>query len=591
MGRARSGRISAAWHSCDFAKRTVSGRRARAAILGIAVLSFSAMATLEASAQSSVQPGTIEREFEKAPQAPRPTGTVKVPSLESQAAPANADSVKFVLKNVDIDGNSVLSDEVLARPFASMIGQDVSLAQIYAGANEITRMYASAGYALSLAFVPAQEVKDGMVRIRVVEGYIGEVEFQDERSFHSKLWGGFAARLQASRPLKTADLERYLLLANDLAGVEVKSVFERMEGDPGATKLVMMIERKLVDAGIEVNNRGSEAIGPVRVQLRGALNNLVGAEERVGFFGVRVPDGEELAYLAGRIDVPLTSDGLGFGFDISRSHSKVGEPILSVLDFQTDGWTGNAGFTYPIIRSRAQNLYASIGINYKDLTSEIVATVQSHDTMTVIVAGVDYDTHDRWGGLLQAVATLHIGLDVFDATQSNDPDSSRLGASGEFIRLEGSVSRLQSFRPWLHVYAQLDAQVAGGSLLVSEQCGYGGGNIGRGFDPYELAGDHCLMGLAEVRYDVPLERVGMARYLDTAQLYGLGDFGLVFKSGDLIPGEERSQAAASLGIGMRVRALEYVSGLVEVAQPIGEGVALQGNSQDPRFFFGLSLDY
>ena len=43
-----------------------------------------------------------------------------------------------------------------------------------------------------------------------------------------------------------------------------------MEGDPGATKLVMMIERKLVDAGIEVNNRGSEAIGPVRVQVQAA---------------------------------------------------------------------------------------------------------------------------------------------------------------------------------------------------------------------------------------------------------------------------------------------------------------------------------
>ena len=42
---------------------------------------------------------------------------------------------------------------------------------------------------------------------------------------------------------------------------------------------------------------------------------------------------------------------------------------------------------------------------------------------------------------------------------------------------------------------------------------------------------------------------------------------------------------------MRVRALEYLSGLVEVAQPIGEGIALEGKSQDPRFYFGLSLDY
>lgn len=562
-------------------------------MLGLAVLSLSVPVVFEARAQSGIAPGTTEREFEKKPQAPRPTGTIKVPALDSQAPPANAESVKFILKSVEIEGNTVLPDEALARPFGSMIGQNVSLAQIYGGANEITRMYSNAGYALSLAFVPAQEVKDGAVRIRVVEGYIGEVEFQDERSFHSKLWGGFASRLQASRPLKTADLERYLLLANDLAGVTVKSVFERMEGDPGSTKLVMMIERKLVDAGIEVNNRGSEAIGPIRVQLHGALNGLVGAEERIGFFGVRTPVGEELAYLAWRFDVPLTSDGLGFGFDIARSHSKPGTTLLGFINYQTDGWTGNAGFTYPIIRSRAQNLYASFGINYKDLTSEVSTPGEtySHDILTVLVAGADYDTHDRWGGLLQAVGSLHVGLGMFDATQSDDPLSSRLGASGQFVRLEGSVSRLQSFKPWLHLFAQIEAQVASGALLVSEQCGYGGSNIGRGFDPFEMAGDHCLKGLAEIRYDVPLDKVFLNGILDGAQVYGLADFGLVFKSGDLIFGEERSQGAASLGLGMRLRALDYLSGMVEVAQPLGEGVALEENSTEPRFYFGLSLDY
>ncbi|MEQ1865658.1 MAG: POTRA domain-containing protein [Micropepsaceae bacterium] len=593
MGGARSGRIAAVWQTCDFVKRLVRGRKVRAAILGIAVLSLSAAATLEANAQSSVQPGTTQREFEKGPKAPRPSKTVTVPSLDTQAAPSDAENVKFVLKSIDIDGNTVLGDEALARPFTSMIGQNVSLAQIYAGANEITRMYANAGYALSLAFVPAQEVKDGNVRIRVVEGYIGEVEFQDERSFHSKLWSGFASRLKASRPLKTADLERYLLLANDLAGIQVKSVFERMEGDPGATKLVMMIERKLFDVGIEVNNRGSKAIGPVRVQGKLAVNGGLGAEERFSIFGVRVPDGEELSYLAWRFDVPLSSDGLAFGFDIARSHSKVGTDPFSSINFQTDGWTGNAGFTYPVIRSRSHNLYASLSVDYKDLTSEVgdPAVTNSHDTMTVIVAGVDYDTHDRWGGLLQAAATLHVGLDVFDATQSDDPFSSRDGASGEFLRLEGTASRLQSFRPWLHLYTQIDAQIADGALLVSEQCGYGGSSIGRGFDAFELAGDHCLKGLAELRYDVPLGRIGMARLLDSAQVYGLADFGLVFKSGDLTPGEERSQGAASLGLGMRMRALDYLSGLVEVDQPLGEGIALDGKSTDPRFYFGLSLDY
>jgi hemolysin activation/secretion protein len=205
-------------------------RKAHATLLVVVALSLAAVSSAFAAPPPGVPeqalPGKVDRQYERGPSADRPSPNVRVPSLEQQGPPANAESVRFVLKSVDIDGNTVLSDEALGRPFASMIGQEVSLAQMFQAANEITRMYVRAGYALSLAFVPAQEVRNGAVRVRVVEGYIGEVEFQDERSFHSKLWRGFAERLQASRPLRTADLERYLLLANDLAGVEVKSVFD-----------------------------------------------------------------------------------------------------------------------------------------------------------------------------------------------------------------------------------------------------------------------------------------------------------------------------------------------------------------------------
>ena len=593
MGGSRAGRGVTAWFSGDLVHRKHG--KARATILGIVALSFVAhvLSTSVVAAQPLPGPGQIEREYEDKTKPAKSPSTITVPGLERQGPPANAEQIRFVLSSVDIDGNTVLSDAQLSQPFASLIGQEVSLAQMFAASNEITRMYVKAGYALSLAFVPAQEVKGGVVRIRVIEGYIGDVEFQDENAFHSKLWNGFARRLMASRPLRTKDLERYLLLANDLAGVEVKSVFERMDGDPGATKLVMSIQRKMFDGSVEFNNRGSKAIGPFRVQAQAALNNVIGAEERMALFGVRVPDGEELAYLAGRFDVPLTSDGLAFGFDLSRSHSKVGTPVMVAIDYQTDGWVGNFEFSYPWIRSRAQNLYFSLGLGYKDLTSNILGLDFTHDTMTMVVAGVEYDTRDDWGGLIQAAATLHVGLDVFDATQSNDPQASRLGASGEFLRLDGYVSRLSTIGrwPWLQLYGEIAAQVSDGALLVSEQCGYGGGHIGRAFDPFEVSGDHCVKGLAELRYDVHMDGWANDWAINMVQLYGLADFGYVLKSGDLIPPDTRNNTGASVGLGMRFRSLDHVSGLVEVVQPIGMGVAFEDGEQNARVFFGLSLDY
>jgi hemolysin activation/secretion protein len=306
-----------------------------------------------------------------------------------------------------------------------------------------------------------------------------------------------------------------------------------------------------------------------------------------------VPDGEELSYLAWRFDLPLTSDGLSFGFEASRSHSKVGTKALILLDYQTDGWIGSFGLTYPWIRSRSENLYFSAGVVYKDLVADIIAAEFTHDTMTIITLGADYDTHDRWGGLLQVTGQVRVGLDVFDATQSNDPKSSRPGASGEFIRLEASASRLQSLErwPWLQLYTELGLQIADGTLLVSEQCGYGGGHIGRAFDPFEIAADHCFKGLAEVRYDVPMGSWANSLWINSAQVYGLADFGYVLRSGDLLAGEKRDDAGASLGMGLRWRALDHVSGLVEFVQPIGLGVAFEDGEKSGRVFFGLSVDY
>ena len=98
--------------------------------------------------------------------------------------------------------------------------------------------------------------------------------------------------------------------------------------------------------------------------------------------------------------------------------------------------------------------------------------------------------------------------------------------------------------------------------------------------------------MAELRYDLPIGNWGARSWmLSAAQIYGLADFGYVLKSGDLLIGEKRSEAGASLGIGMRVKAFDYMSGLVEVAQPIGHGVEFENDSRDPRVFFGVSLDY
>jgi hemolysin activation/secretion protein len=539
---------------------------------------------------STVQPGVVERERTDAPK-PRAPSEVSIPSLESPKALQDAQGTKFVLGRVTIEGNSVISDDVLMGPFNDLVGKEVTIGQVFAATEAITRIYDAAGYALSLAYVPVQDVENGALLIRVIEGFIGDVRLNDSRSTRSARWAEYTTKLKASRPLRSADLERYLLLISDLPGVKATSVFERMEGgEPGAMRLVMTLDRKYIGAQLGLNNRGSKAIGPLRESANVDFNGVLGIEERLSLFGVAALDDNELAYVGGRLDVPLGSEGTVMSVEVAHSKTNPGTAALSALAYEANGWTGSAAVTLSVIRSLRQNLYGSVGLLHKNLKSDILASDNSHDRLTALALTADYDAR-AWGGISRVVASLFIGLDMLDSTQEGDPLSSRAGASGEFTRLEVSASHLMSLSDEFSLFTELAGQVASGPLLVSEQCGYGGGYIGRAFDPFEVIGDHCVKGRAELRYDVPLKYEVMTSVLDNVQLYALGDFGVMIKAGDLLPLEERVETAESIGIGIRFKARRFLSGFVEAVQPLDRGVSLENGSRDPRIFFGLSADY
>ena len=93
----------------------------------------------------------------------------------------------------------------MAASYAPLVGHDVSLAQIYEVARNITDLYAKAGYALSFALVPAQDIDKsvGNVRIDVVEGYIGEVRYDGDTEGLAKIVGEYGENITQSKPLKT----------------------------------------------------------------------------------------------------------------------------------------------------------------------------------------------------------------------------------------------------------------------------------------------------------------------------------------------------------------------------------------------------
>ena len=535
------------------------------------------------SVPSSVAPGAIERGL--LPQRPEfRDGQISVPPPHDSAAPDNAASIHFVLKAVTIDGATALPADTLATTYDRLIGRSISLADLYDVANAITALYAKAGYAISFGVVPAQTIgPDGRATISVVEGYVAEIRVNGARPRLERVIRGYASRITGSRPLKTADLERYLLLANELSGTTVKSVFTRVEhGARGATRLDLNVGFTPAQATAEVDNRGSRALGPWRAIADVTLNSPLGLGDSLALRGLGSLGNRSLHYGAADWSVPVDHNGTSFNLSVSGSGSLPGTPQLSSIDFAGTGWIVGAGLDHVLLLTRTERLSVSVTGTGKWLDTTVASEPNSRDRIYIIDSAVTYDRRDG-SGVTSGVLRLTKGLDLFGATTSTSPLRSRASGSGVYSTLQVSLGRLQNLGGPFQLNVAAYGQVASRGLLASEQCGYGGANFGRAFDDYEIAGDHCLMGSAELRYSPAWGAAdGIA-----VQFYASGDAGVVSQTGALLPGEARSAAAQSIGAGLRLSLPAKFAASLEFDQPLSRNVS-QENNRSGRVFFSLT---
>lgn len=86
-------------------------------------------------------------------------------------------------------------------------------------------------YTLSTGDAPEQDIENGVVTIRVIEGFFGRIDFvgdETDRPAGSTIREravGMTSDFLRSRPLIKTDLERYLLLMSDLPGPVVSGAW------------------------------------------------------------------------------------------------------------------------------------------------------------------------------------------------------------------------------------------------------------------------------------------------------------------------------------------------------------------------------
>lgn len=559
--------------------------------MGQSVFSVSAfVAATIVAASGAVAQQTIdqlESRFEE-PRAPLSVGGRTIPAFDPLAAPPAAAGITFRLNDIAVVGNTAVSDEDLRGLYSKFLGTDVSVDQLFAIANSVTAFYGQRGYPLSRAIVPAQEIDGtGVVRLQVVEGYVDKVIVEGPGA-KNPLVKEHGEKLTGERPISNRTLERHLLLADDLPGLSARSVLRSGETQGGTTVVLQTEPEKPFRFSVTVDNRGSEAVGPLQLDTKFDWANLLTPNSETSLRFVNAAASKELLYLTAEQRFVLNAEGTELSFGVKRSNSEPGTQIFQDIELETSATTAFLTLSHPVIRSRAKNLEVYGTFESRNSETLSLGVPLSEDHVRSLRFGFDFDNTDQVGGLNTASLELSKGLSGFGASDNGDPLLSRQFGVVDYSKLNLDLSRTQqlgvltpALSSW-SLYGRLTAQLTDDPLLSSEECSLGGTDFGRAYDSSTVSGDRCLAGSLEVRYQAPKPGV-----FDSLQLYGFYEGGSVSNRD---PGAAAgSDTLVSAGLGARFAFMERYSGSVEVAKQVRNDTGATDGS--PQVFFSISGEF
>ena len=526
---------------------------------------------------TSAQPGVIMRGLEKNNPDRAPTdGAIIVPGEKSSGKKLSAKK-EFVLKEVVLDKPNIYSPDVLRGMYGDLIGQKVSFADLNEIAQRVTKKYREDGYIFSRAVLPPQKIVNGVVHLRAVEGRIIHVKLVGKYKDNNGLIQKLADQISTDRAANAKEIERYLLLINDLPGITAKSFIQPSE-EKGGGDLIIDVEEKSFEGSASVDNRGSKYLGPYRGTLVGAFNDTLGLHDRTTLRGILTSQTRELRFGDITHEEQIGDNGGRLTARAAFTASRPGGNI-SANDIKGKSQMYDVEGLYPLLRSRQYNFNLVGGVNALNSTTDVLGIQTANDRVRTVRAGTRFDLTDSLKGVNQFELMATHGIPGLGATP-NGAGRSRVNGERNFLRGNATATRVQQLPDLWSVMLTGTGQAASRPLLSSEQFSVGGPTYGRAFDDGEVTGDDGYAGVAELRYGGPVED---NRVLQSYQAFTYIDYGRVVNKNTVV-GEYSSNTLSSAGFGVRLNFQQNFSGYVELDKPMDKAPAAEGDKGSRLFF-------
>lgn len=503
---------------------------------------------------------------------PAPTAPVARPALpqrdeESRPGLTGPDTFQIPLRGIRITGASLYPAATFETLLHDAIGRNLTLGELDALAQRITRYYRDHDSMLARAYIPAQEIKDGIVEIAVLEGRYGEVVLRNQSGLKDRAAHALTQPLQPGGVITGRAVERATLLADDLHGIEAAATL-RPGSAVGTSDFVLELrEGKQRDGSLEFDNSGSRYTGRYRLGGGIAFNNPAGIGDR---FSARIlSSGQGLVYGQLGYQLPLGYSGTTLGLSLTQADYQLGSDFAS-LDASGTARISGVMLNHALVRSAQFNLRGRIGFDYKKLRDRDI-NGSTDKQSSVVSLGLLGDLDGPFGKT-NFSALLYSGY--LDAPVTD------AGTRGGFNKLALSASHQRYLGSGFSFTAAYSGQLASKNLDSSEKMSLGGPNGVRAYPQAEAGGDDVHLINLELRRT--LEPLAQGS-LDVLLLADFGVSRLVHETWAGYTGES-VRRLSSLGMGVAYKTTNNWSVRADYARRLGSQAAQSEPDSPGRFW-------
>lgn len=508
-----------------------------------------------------------------------------LPSPELPTIPDDEQDSSIIIpvEQIRVTGGTVLTPEEINAIIQPLEGRSVSLAQLNEAARAITRLYIEEGYITSRAIVPQQEVTDGVVEIRIIEGSIADIQIEGNNRVSDRF---IRKRLElgTNTPVRANNIEERLQLLKASSLVDdIEANLQPAAGEGESSLVVTVDEANPFVVGANLDNYETVATGAERIGATlGYLNITGGGDSFITSFN-KALDADSWS-LDANYSLPVNAkDGTLQLRTIIERNEIVGD--FETLNLDGDSELYEISFRQPIINSLRKEFAVSLGFSFQENRNDAfefdgnnISRVKEINNTNILKFGQDFTSRDT-KGVWALRSQFNLGVDIFNATTEDLPGD---GADAIFFSWLGQIQRLQRLSDNNLLIIQGDLQLTPDNLLPSEQFVIGGVRSVRGYRQNARLGDNGF------RFSIE-DRITLIKRKDDTpllQLAPFADLGLVWNSSNDDPDDN---FLAGVGIGLLLQPISGLNIRLDYAPPLVDIDKSSDNVQEDGFYFSVNF--